>query len=342
MAAEMEWRRNRQGDLNSQSWHPFEINSKVYLIKSYFSEEDYEVCLYDPNYGLWSERLDQMDIRKRCKVLNPNVEAPLHQILKHISKSIEIQKPDINYSLEFQDNQEGDQMVMFSFSTLLAGLPFNWTFHCELAHLQELDLHLIQPLWMMISELLRRQEELKKIIVNKDREIDDYKSTGARCSRKQLETSKFDEKSFTNEMITSKDFEDQIRTGTSKFVATKVSELYKQLMIKKTWLQVRDSYNFDQAFENSLYDMSGTQRESAAVTGGAGSWLNKLPPSLMPNESISPEKKSPIKKQKATISPQVTPQKEENAELKRRLELEQKLAKNAEKVAAKKKKKLKF
>lgn len=44
--------------------------------------------------------------------------------------------------------------------------------------------------------------------------------------------------------ISSQGFEDQIRTDTSKFVATKVTELYKQLMIKKTWLQVRDSYKF--------------------------------------------------------------------------------------------------
>lgn len=50
----------------------------------------------------------------------------------------------------------------------------------------QLDLHLIQPLWMMVNELLRRQEELKKIIVSKDREIDDYKSTGARCSRSNI------------------------------------------------------------------------------------------------------------------------------------------------------------
>lgn len=68
MAAEMEWRRNRQDDLNCQSWHPFDINSQVYLIKSYFSDEDYEVSLYDSTYGMWNERLDQVDIKKRCKV----------------------------------------------------------------------------------------------------------------------------------------------------------------------------------------------------------------------------------------------------------------------------------
>lgn len=46
--------------------------------------------------------------------------------------------------------------------------------------------HLILPLMAMVGELTRRQQELVKIIQSKDKEIDDYKSQGAKCSRSMI------------------------------------------------------------------------------------------------------------------------------------------------------------
>lgn len=43
--------------------------------------------------------------------------------------------------------------------------------------------HMILPLMAMVGELTRRQQELVKIIQAKDKEIDDYKSQGAKVSR---------------------------------------------------------------------------------------------------------------------------------------------------------------
>jgi hypothetical protein len=37
----------------------------------------------------------------------------------------------------------------------------------------------------MVGELTRRQQELFKIIQAKDKQIDDYKSQGAKCSRSE-------------------------------------------------------------------------------------------------------------------------------------------------------------
>lgn len=50
--------------------------------------------------------------------------------------------------------------------------------------------HLIVPLLAMVGELTRRQKELIKIIQAKDKEIDDYKSQGAKASRSKFLGSK--------------------------------------------------------------------------------------------------------------------------------------------------------
>ena len=41
------------------------------------------------------------------------------------------------------------------------------------------------PLLGMVGELLRRQEEMARLLANKDKEIDDYKSQGGRVSRSE-------------------------------------------------------------------------------------------------------------------------------------------------------------
>lgn len=43
--------------------------------------------------------------------------------------------------------------------------------------------HLIQPLVTMVKELHRQQDELFKLLANKDKEIGDLKSQGVRVSR---------------------------------------------------------------------------------------------------------------------------------------------------------------
>ena len=45
--------------------------------------------------------------------------------------------------------------------------------------------HMTVPLLGMVGELLRRQEEMARLLANKDKEIDDYKSQGGRVSRSE-------------------------------------------------------------------------------------------------------------------------------------------------------------
>jgi len=50
--------------------------------------------------------------------------------------------------------------------------------------------HLTVPLLAMVCELSRRQQELIKVIMTKDKEIDDLKSQGAKHSRSKLQGAK--------------------------------------------------------------------------------------------------------------------------------------------------------
>jgi hypothetical protein len=43
----------------------------------------------------------------------------------------------------------------------------------------------VRPLMAMVGELIRRQQELVKVIATKDKEIDDYRSQGAKVSRSE-------------------------------------------------------------------------------------------------------------------------------------------------------------
>lgn len=63
----------------------------------------------------------------------------------------------------------------------------------------------------MVVELVRRNEELVKIIGVKDKEIDDYKFQGVKIFRKYIEILLFVSIVFENKMIMLKEFEEEVK-----------------------------------------------------------------------------------------------------------------------------------
>lgn len=63
----------------------------------------------------------------------------------------------------------------------------------------------------MVVELVRRNEELVKIIGVKDKEIDDYKFQGVKIFRKYIEILVFVSIVFENKMIMLKEFEEEVK-----------------------------------------------------------------------------------------------------------------------------------
>jgi hypothetical protein len=65
----------------------------------------------------------------------------------------------------------------------LAGVKFDWIFDLELLDYDLLKEHLILPLVYNCLEYQVRERELIKLLEQKDKEIEDYKSQGCKLNR---------------------------------------------------------------------------------------------------------------------------------------------------------------
>lgn len=340
MASEVEWRRKWKPGLAASPWQSLKVDDRTYLIKYCFSQDSYEILITDLT-NFWYESISDAALKKRVKKLNPGIEAPLTRILDQIQSVVDKNQDGSEKSLKvaFKDDaEEGEQRMLLTISSHLAGMPFTWNFHCRPAEKTLASEHLIIPLLAMVGELTRRQKELIKIIQTKDKEIDDYKSQGVKASRKHIETQEFVETAFEMNMMTSKNFENQMRgQGLSAFDA-KGQDLYRQVMCKKAW--VNRSPGKGDTVEDSLLDDISNDGDRKPSTGP--SWgTSRLPPSLVgsksPNKSPSPTKSARSSK---SVTPESSPVKD--SELLRRQALERRLEQEETKKQEKNKKKKKI
>ena len=66
--------------------------------------------------------------------LNPGIEAPLTRILDQIQSVVDKNQDGSEKSLKvaFKDDaEEGEQRMLLTISSHLAGMPFTWNFHCR-------------------------------------------------------------------------------------------------------------------------------------------------------------------------------------------------------------------
>ncbi|CAG2242573.1 NHEJ1 [Mytilus edulis] len=192
--------------------------------------------------------------------------------------------------------------------------------------------NLIVPLMAMVGELTRRQRELIKILQNKDKEIEDYKSQGGKTTRKHIETQEFVETAFENTMLMSKGFEEEVKSFGSSAFDDSGQDLYRQIMTKHSWLHRQKNEE-----ELPVNDTSDQGRKPSTGTSWGSS---RLPPSVTGPPSQKSPNKSPASSKSNT--PDTSPIKD--TELMRRQALERRLesdeAKKHEKT--KKKKKMAF
>ncbi|XP_013395283.1 non-homologous end-joining factor 1 isoform X2 [Lingula anatina] len=280
--------------------------------------------------------------------LNPNMEAPVETLLEHIRTSMEDDKEGTKYAISFVrplfSMGDGDgSKVLLTLSGLLEGVPFVWKFHLQSAHRDLFYDHMTKSLLTMVTELMRRQEELVQVIKSKDKEIEDYKTQGVRTSRKHIETAPFDETAFLNNMVNSQGFEDtatsfleKVFTGPSD---SGLRQLYRDIAVKQAWLERPTETKEDDEEENFAEDTFDNNMETAGddISGAAQSFGDKrLPPSLM---GEGWQRKSPAKSD-GKQSTETTPVKD--AEQMRREALERRLAEEEEKKEEKTKKKKKL
>lgn len=125
-------------------------------------------------------------------MLNPNIESSKEGWIKYVetgfSEAIKRNK------LEIGETDAG--LTVFFKSKLMETVPFSWTFSLKEENSSVYSFQLLHPLFVMLKELQRRNNELQSLVVKKDREIQDYKDHGATISRRHLETIPFDKNVF--------------------------------------------------------------------------------------------------------------------------------------------------
>ncbi|XP_031559593.1 non-homologous end-joining factor 1-like isoform X2 [Actinia tenebrosa] len=279
----------RKESLISQPWRPFFINNKHFLVKSYFSNlsNAYEICISDFN-KIWLEVSDQDTIKTRNKELNPNIEADVTYIVKHIKKNVEEQQQLTKYQMQISSS-------------------------------------LLEPLVDMVAELQRRQTELQNLLEKKDLEISDYKASGVKLSHKRFETKTFDREAFNNKMVLSSGFGETVAKSKTLGFTEGLQELYKQVVIKRAWLQEK-RLRETEVSEDSLLE--------TAIGSGVPSSLFSDTASPNVSPQISPRKTPVPSPQKS--STENSPSKDR--ELQRREELRRKLEEEEERKKRKKKK----
>ncbi|GFR62783.1 non-homologous end-joining factor 1 [Elysia marginata] len=293
---ELQWRRQWKPDLSVCPWKPLPVtkvdsntSSSRFLVKSKFSSDVYEFLITDMVH-FWYEKLGGLALKRRVTELNPSIEAPMSKVLDQISQNLESPGKETQLSVSTSEDE-----AELKIESLLAGMPFLYSFKADRAPETMTRDHLTVPLMAMVGELYRQRQELSKLLAAKDRQIEDYKAQGARVSRKYLETAPFDEVAFQSSMITSKGFEEEIKTFGEKAFTSSGQELYREITTKRAWL-----------LSSPIKDEGMDGLESVNEHKGAPSiesWGNRLPPSIANKHQSSPSKSanSPVK------SPQKSP-----------------------------------
>ncbi|KAL3836496.1 hypothetical protein ACJMK2_021924 [Sinanodonta woodiana] len=238
MSSEVEWRRQWKPDLCACHWQPLEIEGKVFLAKWRFTQNSYEILLTDFTL-FWYEEMSDESLNKRVQELNPSIEASVTRILDQIQGALERPGKDttLNINLKPGRSESSTESMILTVNSQLAGMPFVWKFFCKLGETKLCSDHLVIPLLTMVAELKRRQQELFKLLQNKDREIEEYKAQGVKTSRKHIKTNPFVETAFEMNMMTSKDFENEIKNCRTAAFDSDGQDLYRQIMTKKAWVE---------------------------------------------------------------------------------------------------------
>uniref|UniRef100_A0A8C7WUA0 Non-homologous end-joining factor 1 n=1 Tax=Oryzias sinensis TaxID=183150 RepID=A0A8C7WUA0_9TELE len=167
-------------------WIPICIDGCQFLAKSWFGEASYRVLLTDMRC-VWEETMDAAATQSRAQELNRRLRASVTAFFSHLC---EVAQPCL-----LGGNGEADRGAKITVTRLaadgltmrlkseLAGLPFHWEFHCSPAPVSLVCVQLVRPLLGMSRLLQLQVDQLGRLLVRKDAEIQDYKENGATLSR---------------------------------------------------------------------------------------------------------------------------------------------------------------
>eukprot|EP00050_Salpingoeca_kvevrii_P010570 m.312196 g.312196 ORF g.312196 m.312196 type:complete len:336 (-) comp29401_c0_seq1:64-1071(-) len=236
-----------------QPWCPFVIGGETLLVKSMFGEDGFTMYLTD-SLSLWSQSLSGKDIEHACRASNPSLEMSNARTLAILQRHLVEQQAPAEYRIELAP--DGGAAVLH-FEARLDMFAFKWHFQCDREPPELLRRHLTQPLIFMTGELQRQIGELKDLLVQKDREIEEYKATGYPG---RYETTPFDSLDFDSRMHRSMDID---LTATSEIFAPPLTALYSKIMKRAHNIEEPASVSLD---DRDMVDYGSLDPSGHAVT----------------------------------------------------------------------------
>jgi len=205
-----------------QPWSACTLDGKHYLLKFVCTRDEGYMLAVTDYIIMHIESADKTEVEKRKQDLNPDLELPNRVLLDHLQSTV-----CSNMETAAVQRCAGDAQLIIKLTSSLSDLPLKWTFICTLAGSQQLSEHLTRPLALLAVEQEARCKELLEVIRRKDDEIKEYRATGARLSRKKLETQLFDETSFLENI------KDKMDMDARLFTSSETKKLYQIVMERK-------------------------------------------------------------------------------------------------------------
>ncbi|CAD5115366.1 DgyrCDS4345 [Dimorphilus gyrociliatus] len=216
----------RLENLDEQPWVGIKTQSGNSIIVKYiFSHKSYELLLSD-GISCYYERMEAEELSERNKETNPSLELTQGKLL-HLIKSAFTGERNVKMIVK----KESDK-IQCSFTYSISGTLFQWKIIAR-RQVERMKSDLLSPLFQMAEELSRRQAVLFTKLREKDKEIDDLKNQGVKCSRKHLETPIFDESLFHESMKNAKAFKDICKDDDNMGFSPHLQRFYKEIMKKK-------------------------------------------------------------------------------------------------------------
>ncbi|XP_065054002.1 non-homologous end-joining factor 1-like isoform X4 [Rhopilema esculentum] len=177
---------------------PLDLPNSCLMINSNFVQKEltYNINAFDGSH-FWQESVTKKDFLKKCKELNPKIEANLDYIFNEIKTKCD----ELSCKEKFNVYKIAQNMLLSLFS--------------------------------IIGELSKRQNELFSIIEKKDVEIQDMKDQGATPSRRNLETELFVSSTFLQQRFQSEEFSEVVANPIKAFTDEHCQKLFGKVVLRR-------------------------------------------------------------------------------------------------------------
>ncbi|GAB6031878.1 Non-ous end-joining factor 1 [Chamberlinius hualienensis] len=228
--------------LVNSSWNYITIDDEEFIIKILVDgrcSDPFYIILLSDFARLWKEELYSSHMIARNTTLNPNIEAPVGRLLNHLSNVITT-RPSGTSNIFSIKNRNENEVVIVSQSKL-STLPYKWEFYTKLQSQDMVADYLTFPLIAAVAELHRRQNQLVKIITQKDAQLETYKAEGMHISSGNRVEQVFDIKEFQKSMEESAGFDNVVGSSASTTFGCELQSLF--IAIKSKQLKNRNLSN---------------------------------------------------------------------------------------------------